>query len=192
MSTRARLLVVFTLGGAIALSSTSPALAKTNFPYCIQAFFCGPVPGSERCACPTMGVAPGSLICPPMQSPPPPPPPPPCRLCHIQGTTGSGTIQTPFGVSMLAHGLSSDNGSVCTALAGLVADKVDSDGDGTPDYIELENLNDPNTAANVSWAAEPTPTYGCGVASGSRGGWWAGATLTLLTLLTVTRIRRRR
>jgi len=27
---------------------------------------------------------------------------PPCRVCHIQGTTGAGSVQTPFGVSMRA------------------------------------------------------------------------------------------
>jgi hypothetical protein len=185
MSTRARLVLGLTLAGAIALLAAAPALAKDNFPACIQCFFCGPgIPGSQRCGCPSMGSAPGSAIC---QNTPPPP----CRLCHIQGTTGSGTIQTPFGVSMLAHGLSGSNTSVVSALGAPGMDKVDSDGDGTTDVTELDRLSDPNTAANVMWAQEPTPTYGCGVASGSRGGWLAASASILAALFVLRRTRRR-
>jgi hypothetical protein len=183
MSMRARLFLVSALGGAIALLSPSSALAKTSFPNCIQAFFCGSVPGSERCMCPPV-------------APPPMPPricqnldtPPPCRVCHIQGTTASGTIQTPFGVSMLAHGLSGDNTSVCAALSTMTS--VDSDGDGRTDLAEIQNLDDPNTAAQVSWLDQPTPTYGCAIGAGGR--WLLATVSTLAGLVVLTRRRRRR
>jgi hypothetical protein len=187
MSRRKQLLLGSLLGGAIALLSPSFARAKTRYPGYIQDYFCGGNSGGPGggSGCSGGGTATGSPICQNKSQTEPP-----CRLCHIQGTTGSGTIQTPFGVSMLARGLSGSNGSVCSALAALAADDVDSDGDGTTDVVELENLTDPNTAANVSWAEEPTPTYGCGVAPGPRGGWLAAA-VSMLAALLLRRSRRR-
>ena len=55
---------------------------------------------------------------------------PPCRLCHIDGTTGSGSVQTPFGISMLAHGLTSGQSTSRPRSWPSKADGVDSDGDG--------------------------------------------------------------
>jgi MYXO-CTERM domain-containing protein len=92
---------------------------------------------------------------------------------------------------MLARGLSGGNTSVCAALSAVAADNVDSDGDGKTDVAELETFGDPNTAANISWAQEPTPTYGCGVASDSPGGGMA-ATVSMLAALVVLRRTRRR
>jgi hypothetical protein len=186
MSTRARLVLGLTLAGAIALLSHSRAEAKSSYPSYIQEFFCGSSfgnPGRSGC---TQVYAPQSPICTDHSQPQPP-----CRLCHIQGTTGSGTIQTPFGVSMLARGLSGGNTSVCAALSAVATDNVDSDGDGKTDVAELETFADPNTAANVSWAEEPTPSYGCGVVSDSPGGWMA-ATVSMLAALVVLRRTRRR
>jgi hypothetical protein len=80
---------------------------------------------------------------------------------------------------------------VCAALAALDADHVDSDGDGTTDVSEIENLADPNTAANVKWAEEPTPTYGCAIALGAGGRWLVATASALAGLVILTRRRHR-
>lgn len=88
---------------------------------------------------------------------------PPCSVCHLRGSTGPGTAQTPFALSMKAQGLvAGNNSSLLTALDALNRDKVDSDADGIPDIQEIEDDTDPNTPAPVSLTGQPGPNAGCG------------------------------
>ncbi|ATB39641.1 hypothetical protein CYFUS_005086 [Cystobacter fuscus] len=109
---------------------------------------------------------------------------PSCAVCH-QGNPAVGTVTTPFGASLRARGLVFyDDASLRKALTALDTEKVDSDGDGTPDTEELKAGRDPNKSDGASPGGEPgggnalpDPSYGCGAAPGAPvglllGGLW--------------------
>jgi hypothetical protein len=111
---------------------------------------------------------------------------PSCPLCH-QGVPSVGTVTTPFGTALRARGLVMyDDASLRKALTALDTEKVDSDGDGTPDIEELEAGRNPNLSDGTSGPGgeqpgggnvPPDPSYGCGAAPGAPvglllGGLW--------------------
>jgi hypothetical protein len=116
---------------------------------------------------------------------------PPCRLCHVQGTTGAGSVVTPFGISMQAHGLTGSRSSIAPALEGLRADKTDSDGDGKPDVDELIANTDPNTPADVM-LANSSPQYGCSVGGHGRARRSVEALCACLVGLAAVLLRKKR
>ena len=116
---------------------------------------------------------------------------PPCRVCHIQGTTGSGSVETPFGVSMHAHGLTSDRSTLNPALDALAAANVDSDGDGVPDIDELVADTDPNTPVDVPLSSSD-PSYGCATAPAPTTARAADLPLLVALLGASVLLRRRR
>jgi len=137
----------------LALAVAGPALASSTFPVAVQTHL--------------------SLSAPPPQS---------CALCHLNGVTGVGTVNTLFGISLRAHGaVAVDEAKLGTALDAMRADNTDSDGDGTPDIQELINGTDPNDAGGPKL---PNPRYGCG--ANAVPGLMAFGALVLLSL------RRRR
>jgi MYXO-CTERM domain-containing protein len=120
-----------------------------------------------------------------------PPYQPPCSLCHVRGSTGPGTAQTPFALSMKARGLDpNNNNSVAIALDAMQRDNVDSDGDGVPDIQEIEDDTDPNTPAEVSLTGETGPKAGCGGQSANHGSRTTGA-MGLLIFTALGLLRRR-
>ena len=113
---------------------------------------------------------------------------PNCSLCHLNGVTGLGTVNTPFGTSMRASGLVPHNeASLAAALADVRAKKVDSDLDGAPDIEELASSNNPNGTGKIL-PGPFDPKYGCG--ANTTGG--AEGILGLAALAAVTLWARRR
>ncbi|OJH41807.1 thrombospondin type 3 repeat-containing protein [Cystobacter ferrugineus] len=109
-----------------------------------------------------------------------------CPLCH-QGMPSVGTVTTPFGKSILARNVEPGNeASLRKALAELDTEKVDSDGDGTPDTEELKAGRNPNSSDGTTGPGGedpggdnvlPDPSYGCAAAPGAPvglllGGLW--------------------
>lgn len=87
---------------------------------------------------------------------------PECAVCHQDGRTGRGTVNTPFGSAMRARGLVAyEAPSLVAALAAMRADRVDSDGDGTLDVDTLKEGGNPNGGASEAEVEGITPTYGC-------------------------------
>jgi hypothetical protein len=119
---------------------------------------------------------------------------PPCSVCHLRGSTGSGTAQTPFALSMKSRGMiAGDMNSLYDALDALDREAIDSDADGTPDIQEIERDTDPNTPANVSLSGQAGPNAGCG--GGQQEGFAGGrpaSAIGLLGSLALVWSRRRR
>lgn len=122
----------------------APALASTQYPTVIQTKY--------------------SLATPPAQS---------CSLCHTNGITGTGTVNTPIGKALRMRGLvSNDDASLIAALNQLATDAVDSDGDGTTDVAELMAGTNPNVSEGGTGGGAgggggtttvvPGLKYGCG------------------------------
>lgn len=107
-----------------------------------------------------------------------------CALCHTNGQTGVGTVNTPFGKSAKAKGLVAGNDAkLKQVLDAMAADRTDSDGDGVSDTDELKARTNPNVAGTISPAE--TLKYGCG-AQAAPGALGVGGLLAWLLL------RRRR
>lgn len=115
-----------------------------------------------------------------------------CSLCHSGGQTGAGTVNTPFGASIRAHGLvSSDTASLQAALDAMGMDLTDSDGDGTPDVEELVACGNPNGTSGGASSAAPPPAYGCGASVAPPGPSSPTAWLAALGGLAVVLVARR-
>jgi hypothetical protein len=128
--------------------------------------------------------------------------PPDCSLCHTDGSTGGkGTVNTPFGKAIRAHGLVAyDTSGLDSALDAEAKDGTDSDGDGIPDITELKAGTDPNVSNGdagssggspaATTAVEP-PQYGCALGARTNRGAENAAALSVL-VLGIARITRRR
>ncbi|WNG37916.1 hypothetical protein F0U61_32725 [Archangium violaceum] len=116
---------------------------------------------------------------------------PGCNACHQGGNVGFGTVTTPFGQSLRTRGLVAANeGSLRTALSALLSERVDSDGDGTPDTDELVAGRDPNVGdSGEPVDVLPDVTYGCGAAPGAPVGLLLGGLLLLNARRRATRRR---
>jgi len=114
---------------------------------------------------------------------------PACSVCHLDGKIAGVTVITPFALALRAHGFTSSEDTLNSALDAMQADNTDSDGDGISDVEELRAGTDPNSP--VPGATTADPTYGCSLTSRpSRGGWTAVA-LSVAAAVTLRRRRRK-
>ena len=119
---------------------------------------------------------------------------PPCALCHENGMTGTGTVRTPFGMSMRLRGMIAGNdASLAKALDAMAADNVDSDHDGVSDIEELKSHTDPNRYGALPLDQANEPTYGCGgtIARSPQGAGAATGAVLLGALALGLSLRRR-
>lgn len=123
-------------------------------------------------------------------------PPDLCSLCHTNGVTGTGTVNTPFGKAMRMNGLlPNDTASLNAALDALAAANIDSDGDGITDVAELMAGTSPNVANSGMGGGAggggggvvelPPVKFGCG-------GTVVPEVLFLASLIPLLRSRRRK
>jgi hypothetical protein len=122
---------------------------------------------------------------------------PPCAICHQGGVTGLGTVTTPFGKSMRAHGLVPfDIGTLDRALDQMASQHVDSVGDGTPDIDDLKAGRDPNRPdgdGGIAFDEPLVPAYGCGARVAPQGDVGAfGAGAAVAAVLAILGMRKRR
>lgn len=119
---------------------------------------------------------------------------PECAICHVNGVTGSGTVNTAFGKTMRARGLLPNNeGTLKTALEAITAEKKDSNGDGMTDIDALKAGKDPNgTVAADGGSGNPdtpeTIQYGCARVAPKAP---EGGTLALVIAIGALLVRRR-
>ncbi len=119
---------------------------------------------------------------------------PTCTLCHTTnpGQSGTAFMGQPFGKLVFANGaLPQMDASLKTALGKIKEDRIDSDGDMTPDFEELAEGEDPNKSGDARLCG---PEYGCGAhiakAPAKNGGAWVLA-VTAAALVTFGSRRRR-
>jgi hypothetical protein len=125
---------------------------------------------------------------------------PPCTLCHTTSPGTAATATKAFAVTVITHGLiPGQPESLTTVVARLRADPpVDTDGDGTPDVVELADGTDPSDPRPGSQLCGPL--YGC--AGGhiakvpprpaDRAPWLFASALALLLLSRMRRARAAR
>jgi hypothetical protein len=86
---------------------------------------------------------------------------PPCALCHTETPGTALTATKAFTRSLLATGklVPGEPDSLRAAIAVLSVNQTDSDGDGTPDTVELAKGGDPSESAQGADVCGPS--YGC-------------------------------
>jgi hypothetical protein len=118
---------------------------------------------------------------------------PDCIVCHQSEAGGEGTATKPFARSLQRDGLIEDDlGSLDQALATDKAQNTDSDGDGIPDFDELQMGLDPNDGPGA-FGELPVPETGCTLGTPKRGQHGGVATwlFSLAAALLIVRTRRR-
>lgn len=103
---------------------------------------------------------------------------PECTLCHQTQVGGFGTATKPFARALMKKGATAANtNALRSALRALHSADSDVDGDGVPDYDELQMGSDPNVfdardadggVVEAPLDDTPIPRTGCSVATVGR------------------------